>query len=61
VGQDDGPSSLQTVVDEEPLPPPGKVALPLLVVEDLDVIQRLSAAAILDQEAGWGVLKGFAA
>jgi hypothetical protein len=54
MGQDEGPSPLQAVVDEEPLLPPGEVALPLLVVENLDIVQGLSAAAIFNHEARWG-------
>jgi hypothetical protein len=52
MGQDEGPSPLQAIVGEEPLPPPGEVALPLLVVENLDVVQRLSAAAIFMKLVG---------
>jgi hypothetical protein len=38
VGQDERPSPLQVVVVEELRPALGEVALPLLVVEDLDEV-----------------------
>jgi hypothetical protein len=40
VGQDERLAPLQAVVGEELLPAPGEIALPLLVVEDLNVVQR---------------------
>jgi hypothetical protein len=46
VGQDERPAPLQAVIGEELHPALGEVALPLLVVEDLDEVQRLAAAAI---------------
>jgi hypothetical protein len=38
MGHDEGPAALQDVVVDEPRPAVGEVALPLLVMEDLDEV-----------------------
>jgi hypothetical protein len=52
---DEGPAALQVIVIDEPRPAVGEVALPLLVVEDLDEVHRLVAAALLHHDAHQGV------
>jgi hypothetical protein len=60
VGQDERPAALQVVVAEEPHPAVGEVALPLLVMEDLDEVQGLAATALLHHDARRGVPRHYA-
>jgi hypothetical protein len=46
-GEDEGPAHPQVVVLKELGPAATEVALPLTVVEELDVVRRLAAAALL--------------
>jgi hypothetical protein len=46
-GEDEGPTLLQAIVLKELGPAATEVALPLVIVEDLDVVLRLTAAALL--------------
>jgi hypothetical protein len=53
--EDKGPAALQVVVVDEPRPTVGEVALPPLVVEDLDEVQRLAATALFHHDAHQGI------
>jgi hypothetical protein len=55
VGQDEGPAALQVVVVDELRPAVGEIALPLLVVKDLDEVQGLATATLLHHDARRGV------
>jgi hypothetical protein len=55
MGHDERPAALQVVVIDEPCPAVGEVALPLLVVEDLDEVQGLAATAFFHHDARRGV------
>jgi hypothetical protein len=47
VGEDEGPAHPQAIVLEELGPAAVEVALPLAVVEELDIVRWLAAAALL--------------
>jgi hypothetical protein len=55
VGQDERPAPLQVIIVVEPRLAIGEVTFPLLVVEDLDEVQGLAAAALLHHDARQGV------
>jgi hypothetical protein len=56
VGQDEGPAALQVVVVDELRLAVGEIALPLLVVKDLDEVQGLATATLLHHDAHRGFL-----
>jgi hypothetical protein len=56
VGQDEGPAALQVVVVDELRLAIGEIALPLLVLKDLDEVQGLSTATLLHHDARRGFL-----
>jgi hypothetical protein len=55
MSEDKGPATLQVVVVNEPRLAIDEVALSLLVVEDLDEVQRLAAIALFHHDARQGI------
>jgi hypothetical protein len=55
MSEDEGPAALQVIVVDEPRPAVGEVAFPLLVVEDLNEVQRLAATFLFHHDTHQGI------